>query len=632
MNVATKPPSRDKRKFSEALKSARLGQPDAQYEVGLMYANGVGVAQDISQAVEWITQAAKRGLARAQYLLATRYETGTGVEPSAALAMLWHGRAAEQGHAKSVLRLGKVLSQTHLDGAVQQFQSAALLGLAEGQYALAKAYAEGLGIERDQTAAARWFRAAAEQGLSSAQFALADLLINDHGEQNFLDEALIWYRRAAAQGHLAAKVAIELLERAGHIPTRGNTRTRRKFSGAERRRDEVRWLRVAENGNADAKYHMGLMYELGLGLEANLDNAKRWYRASAQWDHTLAQAALAKILERQGSADSVEWYKRSAEKGEPDAQFALGRLFCNGELTPQDYLKGLHWYVRAADQGHTMAMVTLGKLCNLDMHHVAASYFVKAAEAGLAEAQYLLGQQYANGRGVARNFTAAFECYEKAAQQGLAAAESELGVAWLNGQGVDRDLQHALYWLQRAAAQGDAQAQWNLGAIFASGRPGLPRDLKRAFALCLSAAKQGFVAAQANMGALYALLKDPEKAAAWWGKAAAQDDPEALYNLAIAHLNGRGVSKDVPKGFELLWRAASQGVVAAQSKLGLMYAKGDGVALDPIEAHKWFLIAAGRGDEIARTNLVHSEALCSAVQVAEGVRRASQWEAGRTKI
>ena len=121
------------------------------------------------------------------------------------------------------------------------------------------------------------------------------------------------------------------------------------------------------------------------------------------------------------------------------------------------------------------------------------------------------------------------------------------------------------------------------------------------------------------------------QAVVWWQKAATQDDPEALYNLAIAHLKGQGVAQDAQKGFELLLRAASKGITAAQSKLGLLYATGEGVVVDPIEAHRWFVTAAGRGDEAARTNLVRSAAICSAAQVAEGERRARQWESERVE-
>ena len=123
--------AKDKRVFEETLKSARLGLPEAQYEVGLMYANGIGTAQNIAQAVDWIKQAAKQGLASAQFLLATRYEAGVGVEPSAHQALVWFAKAADQGHLKAVFRMGKLLSQPHAQDAREAFRHVAEAGPGE---------------------------------------------------------------------------------------------------------------------------------------------------------------------------------------------------------------------------------------------------------------------------------------------------------------------------------------------------------------------------------------------------------------------------------------------------------------------------------------------------------------------
>ena len=48
--------AREKRLFNSTIKSARIGLPEAQYEVGLMYANGVGVEQDFEKAKAWLAQ------------------------------------------------------------------------------------------------------------------------------------------------------------------------------------------------------------------------------------------------------------------------------------------------------------------------------------------------------------------------------------------------------------------------------------------------------------------------------------------------------------------------------------------------------------------------------------------------
>ena len=56
----------------------------------------------------------------------------------------------------------------------------------------------------------------------------------------------------------------------------------------------------------------------------------------------------------------------------------------------------------------------------------AAEWFLKAAEQGLARAQYNLGVMYANGTGVEQSYEKAREWLQKAAKQGLASAKEQL--------------------------------------------------------------------------------------------------------------------------------------------------------------------------------------------------------------
>ena len=53
--------TRESRNFERQLKQARIGDPVAQYEVGLMYANGLGVAKSVEQALAWTRAAAEKG-------------------------------------------------------------------------------------------------------------------------------------------------------------------------------------------------------------------------------------------------------------------------------------------------------------------------------------------------------------------------------------------------------------------------------------------------------------------------------------------------------------------------------------------------------------------------------------------
>ncbi|WP_148132454.1 tetratricopeptide repeat protein, partial [Neisseria sp. HMSC074B07] len=60
-------------------KAAEQGLADAQYNLGMMYANGQGVRQDYAEAVRWFRKTAEQGLAEAQYNLGLAYEQGQGV-------------------------------------------------------------------------------------------------------------------------------------------------------------------------------------------------------------------------------------------------------------------------------------------------------------------------------------------------------------------------------------------------------------------------------------------------------------------------------------------------------------------------------------------------------------------------
>jgi len=621
--MAARISARDKRNFTETLKAARIGVPESQYQVGLMYANGVGVDQDVEQAMSWLRQAAGRGLAAAQYLLGTRYATGSGTAQDDYQAVGWYLKAAEQGHAKALYRLGRLLDVPARDLSQACMARAAERGLAEAQCAVAGWHAAGQGVARDDARAADWYRLAAQQGLAEAQCALGDLFEQGQGVAQDAEEAIAWYRRAAAQHFPEAQVALERLDGQGGGRSGARSKPRRRPGSPDRRSDPAQWDKAAEQGDASSRYFLGLMFGRGLGVAQDVDKAQAWYLAAARQDDVRAQLALARLWEVGRPQRAVDWYRKAAEQGSAEAQFALGRHFCTGIVEAQDVFQGLGWYMRAGALGDRRALMTLGHMCSGSaLDHMAVECFRKAAGLGDAEAQYLVGQHYATGHGIAQDHPAAVDWWTRSAEQGYAPAQCALGASCLAGKGIGKNFQQALRWFQKAADQGDAKAQWNLGAMYASGGEGQKQDLRQAFAWCRSAADLGFVPAQATLGVLFARIKDPVQAVVWWEKAALQGDPEAQFNLAVVCSKGLGVERDARRAFEWFARAAAQGVASAQSRLGLLYAVGEGVAEDPIEAHRWFTRAAAAGDAVAQTNLARSSARLTASQIVEAERRA----------
>ena len=85
---------------------AEQGDAKAQYNLGVMYATGLGVPQDYAEAVKWYRKAAEQGVAEAQLNLALMYANGRGVPQDYAEAMKWYRKSAEQGHAEAQVNLG----------------------------------------------------------------------------------------------------------------------------------------------------------------------------------------------------------------------------------------------------------------------------------------------------------------------------------------------------------------------------------------------------------------------------------------------------------------------------------------------------------------------------------------------
>ena len=101
-------------------------------------------------------------------------------------------------------------------------------------------------------------------------------------------------------------------------------------------------------------------------------------------------------------------YLKSAEKGDPKAQYDLGNCYYDGRGVSQDYKKAFKWYL-------------------------------KSANGGCAEGQCSLGYCYENGFGIDKDYKKAFEWYLKSATLGSAMAKNNLGNCYQYGHGVERD-------------------------------------------------------------------------------------------------------------------------------------------------------------------------------------------------
>ena len=116
--------------------------------------------------------------------------------------------------------------------------------------------------------------------------------------------------------------------------------------------------------------------------------------------------------------------------------------------------------------------------------------------------QLFAADMYARGQQALRSGadTEAVEWFGKAAAQGSAQAQWIMGFMYENGRGgLAKNDAQAVEWFRKAAAQGHAEAQFSLGAMYMFGRGGLPKDDAQAVQWFRAAAAQGHEAAKGNL-------------------------------------------------------------------------------------------------------------------------------------
>jgi len=159
---------------NEWLPLAREGDSAAQFSLGVLYSEGLGVSADYAEAARWYTLAAKQGVIAAQFTLGVMYAQGLGVVAEPAESARWYDKAARQGDSDAQFALGLLHSQgvgvkRDQTLAVEWFKQAAIGGLAVAQASLGLMYQLGQGVPQDDICAYSWFSLAAANGSNRAQ-------------------------------------------------------------------------------------------------------------------------------------------------------------------------------------------------------------------------------------------------------------------------------------------------------------------------------------------------------------------------------------------------------------------------------------------------------------------------------
>ena len=117
------------------------------------------------------------------------------------------------------------------------------------------------------------------------------------------------------------------------------------------------WEPLAEKGDDDAQFNLGLMYDRGEGVAQDSAEAVKWYRLAAEQGNPIAQNSLGGFYYSgiggvlKDHSEAVKWYRLAAKQGDNHGQFNLGLMYTYGNGVQQDNLKAHMWYNIASANG-----------------------------------------------------------------------------------------------------------------------------------------------------------------------------------------------------------------------------------------------------------------------------------------
>ena len=176
---------------------------------------------------------------------------------------------------------------------------------------------------------------------------------------------------------------------------------------------------------------------------------------------------------RRNLNEAMRWYKLAADRGDRQAQFALGIGHLNGVGAARDRKIARDWLEKAAAQNHAGALYNLGVMA-IDAEFQdfprAGDLFRKAAELGDMDASYGLAVLYREGTGVTRDRAESVRWLKRAADERHIAAMVEYAIVLFNGDGAEKSEFGAAKLFAKAAQANSPIAQNRLARLYAAGR------------------------------------------------------------------------------------------------------------------------------------------------------------------
>lgn len=399
---------------------AELNDYLCNYNLALLYYNGLGVTRNINSASIYLFHALK-------------------IDPNDNLAfnLLKEIVEANPTAIGAITRYATCLVDSlgtapNYALAFKHFQRAAELGSYAAKYNLASLYESGRGVKTSLTSASQWFYEAAIGNIDESMTKLRELAEKRHVARAYAHLGLCYEK-----GYCTAPDLNKALDH---------------------------YQLAADKGDEYGMFYLAQLYEEGKGVKVNYDKAKHWYLMAAKNNYQPAAQKLLSFAEQnpqdgvllnivgscykdawgvaRDNGRAVTYYQKAHELGNLKATYNLGCAYFTGCGCKADKVKAIELFLK-------VALGTDKYLVNV----VAARLIIAVG----VDTNYALGVCYFHGLGMKQDYQQAIAHF-KAVVSKDARAGYYLGLAYENGNGVSKDLYIATQHYLAAASRGDQNA------------------------------------------------------------------------------------------------------------------------------------------------------------------------------
>ena len=390
-------------------------------------------------------------------------------------------------------------------------------------------------------------------------------------------------------------------------------------------------LSESQRGNVLADYDLGKLYSTDKLGERNEETSIAKYTRALQGFLQIepnskklkpyVQYRIGKMFcyglgTEQDYEKAFEWFERSAKQKNKFAQFSLANLYYYGSGIEKDLSQAFLWYQKSSSQGQPYAaysiaqMYRYGEYVTKDndtaqrYYQQALSGFLKIENNDMANDDlfYKLGQMFKLGLGTNSDVTKAIEYFRRSAEMNNKNGLFEYGKALLIGEHIPQNTDSAVKLLEKAVKLKNSNAKRFLALEYISGEH-LEQDIEKGIALLTECADSGDVIASYRLGKIYLqgeiMFQNLDKAERYL--LLAEDNEYVQYALAKLYLQEE--KYEIQKAVNYFGRSADKNHWASY-QLGRIYLFGAAeLTKDKEQAIEWFTKSANDGNEYAQAML-----------------------------